>query len=75
MVDVVKQWDMIELTVDSKDAYINGKKTELDVPAKVIDGRTMVPIRFVSEALGCEAEYIADARKVIIRRASNGRNN
>ena len=75
VVDVVKQWDMIELTVDSKDAYINGKKTELDVPAKVINGRTMVPIRFVAEALGCEVEYLNDARKVIIRRASNGGNN
>ena len=75
VVDVVKEWDMIELTVDSKDAYINGKKMELDVPAKVIDGRTMVPIRFVAEALGCEAEFLNDARKVIIRRASNGGNN
>lgn len=75
VVDVVKQWDMIELTVDSKDAYINGKKTELDVPAKVIDGRTMVPIRFVAEALGCEVEYINDAQKVIIRRAIDDRNN
>lgn len=72
VVDVVKQWNMIELTVDSKDAYINGKKTELDVPAKVINGRALVPIRFVAEALGCEAEYVADARKVIIRRATNG---
>lgn len=32
-------------------AYKNGQPVELDVPARIIDGRTMVPLRFVSEAL------------------------
>ena len=29
----------------------------LDVPAKLINGSTMVPVRFVSEALGAEVEW------------------
>lgn len=33
-------------------AYINGKKYILDSPPIIIDGRTLVPVRFVVEALG-----------------------
>ena len=34
------------------EAYVNGQAVELDVPAKIIEDRTLVPLRFVSEALG-----------------------
>jgi len=33
-------------------AVINGTQTEMDTPAAIIEGRTYVPIRFLSEALG-----------------------
>lgn len=32
--------------------YVDGNKVTSDVPTLVIDGRTMVPLRFVSDALG-----------------------
>lgn len=67
-VDMGKDWQTVELTINSKEAYINGKKAALDVPATVINGRTMLPARFIAEALGCEVEYLADTEKVIIRR-------
>ena len=44
--------DKIVLKIDDKNAYINDTIVELDVTAKTIKGRTMVPIRFISEALG-----------------------
>ena len=67
-VDMGKDWQTVELTINSKEAYINGKKAALDVPATIINGRTMLPARFIAEALGCEVEYLADTKKVIIRR-------
>jgi len=36
---------------------VDGKVIEGDVPAIIIDGRTMVPIRFVSEALGAKVTW------------------
>jgi hypothetical protein len=33
-------------------AYKDGQPVNLDVPAKIVNGRTLVPLRFVSEALG-----------------------
>lgn len=45
----------------------NGKPVSLDVPPRIIRGRTMVPVRFVSEALGAQVHWdIARQRVVII---------
>lgn len=48
---------VIKLTIDSKIATIGGKKTELNTAPKVINQATMVPIRFVSEALGADVKW------------------
>jgi len=46
-----KRFDVVNLTIDDKDLYKNGTKiTEMDVPAQIINGRTMVPARYVAEA-------------------------
>lgn len=42
----------IILTIGSKTALVNGKEVQMDVTAAVKNGRTYVPIRFVSENLG-----------------------
>ena len=42
----------VRLTIGETTASVNGAPAELDVPAQIIGGSTMVPIRFVSEALG-----------------------
>ncbi|MGC8758209.1 MAG: copper amine oxidase N-terminal domain-containing protein [Caldisericaceae bacterium] len=35
-------------------AYVDGVPVSLDVPPQIIKGRTLVPIRFVSENFGAE---------------------
>lgn len=54
----------ISIAVGNKTAYINGAPTELDVPAKIIDGRTLVPVRFISESLGAKVYWLQDAQTV-----------
>ncbi|WP_349408734.1 stalk domain-containing protein [Pseudalkalibacillus sp. SCS-8] len=56
-VHVKKDDKHISLKVGSKTAYINGEKVTLDVPSKMINYRTMVPLRFVSEALGAKVYW------------------
>ncbi len=66
----------IILTVDSKTAYINTGKIELDA-APFIDkssGRTLVPVRFISETFGASIEWDAASRKVTIRRDKTAHN-
>ncbi|WP_157442825.1 stalk domain-containing protein [Deinococcus misasensis] len=40
------------LTVGEKQAYLNGSITELDPPARVLSGRTMLPVRALAQRLG-----------------------
>lgn len=42
----------VQLKLDAKSATVNGKQVPLDAPARSVDGRVMVPLRFVSESLG-----------------------
>lgn len=55
---------VIELSLGSRDASINGQTSYLDVPADSMGGRVMVPLRFVSEALGADVKWSASTRTV-----------
>jgi hypothetical protein len=54
----------VDLQLGSKSAYIDGQLKLLDVAPYTIDGRTMVPIRFLSEALGAKVDWIQGPREV-----------
>jgi len=56
----------IELTVDSTTALVNGEVVTLDVPATIMDGRTLVPVRFIAESTGAGVEWEARTRTVLI---------
>lgn len=47
----------IRITIDDKVAKVNGEVKELDVPAIVLNGRTLVPVRFVGEALKADVTW------------------
>ncbi len=58
--------DVVILKADNKVANINGTEFTMDVPAKVINERTMIPVRAVSEALECTVEWDENTRTVSI---------
>ncbi len=58
----------IQLTRGSSTAYIDGKAVGLDAPPELVNNRTFVPVRFVSEALAAEVLYDADTHTVVISR-------
>lgn len=47
----------VALNVGETTATVNGEAVSLDVPARALNGRTFVPVRFVSESLGLKVEY------------------
>jgi len=47
----------ISLTIDNPTAYINSNTITLDQPPIIVNDRTLVPLRFVSEAFGAEVEW------------------
>ena len=54
------------VTIDSNVMLKNGEDVALDAPARLIDDRTLVPVRAVSEGLGAEVDWDADTRTVTI---------
>jgi hypothetical protein len=65
-VTATKDNTTIMLKIGSKTATINNKAVTLDVPGLNLKGRTMVPTRFVSEALGHEVGWNPKTQVVTI---------
>ena len=61
---VKKENDVVILKIDDEIGTKNGIAFIMDVPAKIINDRTVIPVRAVSEALGCEVGW--DAKKRIV---------
>ena len=47
----------VVIQVGETEALVDGETRTLDVPAQIIQNRTMVPARFISEALGCTVAW------------------
>ncbi|WP_432665758.1 CAP-associated domain-containing protein [Wukongibacter baidiensis] len=73
-VSAIKDNLNIKLKIDSTEAFVNSKKTDLDVPAMIIDGRTLIPVRFISEELGCTVDWDGDMRIVTISTSNTSDN-
>jgi hypothetical protein len=56
----------ISLRIGENTASVNGQPVQLDVPAQIIDSSTMVPLRFVGEALGDRVHWDERTQTVLI---------
>ena len=60
----------ISLVIGSREAIVNGQKVELALEPKLVNGNTMVPLRFLGEATlyqviwdeNLEAVYLVDPK-------------
>lgn len=59
---VARRGDLaIEITEGSARAKVNGVSKDLNVPARIVDGRLMVPLRGTATALGARVDWDAAA--------------
>jgi hypothetical protein len=56
----------VEMTIGSSTATVNGKTVTMDVPPRLIDNRTMVPLRFLSEEMGFDVEWDSENNMAVI---------
>lgn len=47
----------ISLTLGKDVMYVNSAEKHLDAPAEAVSGRTLVPVRAISEAFGCDVAW------------------
>lgn len=57
----------IQVQLDNPKALVDGKTIIMDVPPAGINGRILVPIRFISEALNAEVEWVNSTKTVFIK--------
>ncbi len=72
LVTVLKDEMEILLTIGEREVIVNGETKKLDVPAKLIDDRTMVPVRFIGETFDYDVEWDNENRRVVIDEKTNG---
>ena len=53
----------IQLKINSIEALVDGEKVELDVHTTILNGRTLVPLRFISECFQNEIKAFQIVKK------------
>ncbi|WP_017755438.1 copper amine oxidase N-terminal domain-containing protein [Calidifontibacillus oryziterrae] len=56
-VTILKDGRVAQLTIGSNILTVNGAQIPMDVKAKVVDGRTVLPLRAVAQALGAQVDW------------------
>lgn len=60
----------IILFIDNKNAVLNGNTVELRTAPKIINDRTHIPLRFVSEKLGADVDWQQEYNRAVIKMGS-----
>ncbi len=56
----------IRLYVGSMEYYVNSKLNMMDTAPVVREGRTLLPIRYVADAIGADVKWLAEERKTTV---------
>lgn len=56
----------VRMWKDKTDITVNGAQKRIDAAPTAINGRTMVPLRFVAEGLGCAINWLDGTKQIVI---------
>ena len=68
----VKGDTTVVVQLNNTTAYVNGEARTLDVPAQLINNRTMVPARFISESMGCDVTWYQATQTAAVANETKG---
>ncbi len=76
-IDIVLGNNHLILQIGNPNAYVNGIQKFIDpsnlkVVPEIVNGRTMLPLRFVAESLGCDVQWNGDTKTVTITYVKSG---
>lgn len=67
-VTVMLNGSFIELWINKTEARVDGVKKTTDIGPKIVNGRTLLPLRFVAENLGCNVDWEGSTQTITITR-------
>lgn len=56
----------IEMRVGDNTALVDGSEVELEVPPRVVDNRTLVPLRWVGNTVGAEVHWDSETQRITV---------
>ncbi len=65
-VEVVLNGRVLHLQIGNQTAIVEGEPVIMDVPAAIINSRTVLPVRFVAENLGAQVDWEQLTRKITV---------
>lgn len=74
---VGREEELLVMQIDNQLAMVNGTQMTMQIPPKIINERTMIPLRFVSESFGFDVDWDPQNRVASItdNNGNNGDNN
>lgn len=63
---IVQGDKIITINADDKIALVNGEQKEMEVAAKLVNGKVMIPLEFVSEVAGFKVDWNNESREINI---------
>lgn len=58
--------NQVQVTIDNAVGFVNGVAKNMDVPPRIVNDRTMIPLRFVMENLNCTVGWDQQTRTVSV---------
>lgn len=65
-VTISKDDKVIVFNLTENKVYVDEAEVTIDIPAEVMNNRTMVPLRFIAEQLGLNVEYEEELQTIVI---------
>jgi hypothetical protein len=62
---------VVKIQIGSDIMTVNGKAVQIDAPAEIMNGRTFLPLRAISEALGATVDWIAETQGITVTLGEN----
>lgn len=62
---------VVKIQIGSDIMTVNGKAVQIDAPAEIMNGRTFLPLRAISEALGATVDWIAETQGITVILGNN----
>ena len=56
----------VQMWLNSKNISVNGAGKTMDIAPQIINERTLLPIRFAAENLGCQISWINSTKQIVI---------
>ncbi|MBP7175198.1 MAG: DUF5050 domain-containing protein [Thermoclostridium sp.] len=67
---ITKAERRVQIQLDNRNTLVDGRTIQMDVPATGINGRILVPVRFISENLGFKVDWVNSTKTVFINEPS-----